>query len=299
MILALTGATGFVGGHVLSSALAAGHRVRALTRRPQAPRDGVEWIDGTLAEAAALDRLVGGAAAVIHVAGVVNASDRAGFAAGNVAGTRAIVTACANARVARFVHISSLSAREPALSDYGWSKAEAETVVEASGLDWDIVRPPAIYGPGDLDMRDLFRMAGWGFALLPPPGRISVIAAEDLARLLLALATGPGAHACFEVDDGSGGWTHAGFARAVGEAVGRRVLPLPLPGALLSLAARADRWLRGADAKLTPDRVGYLCHPDWTIDASRRPSPTLWTPRIETVAGLAATARWYRAHGLL
>src|SRR3546814_8541999 len=71
-----------------------------------------------------------------------------------------------------------------------WSKAEAEKVVEASALDWVMVRPPAIYGPGDMEMRDLFRLARWGIALLPPPGKLSVIEVSDLARLLLALVDG-------------------------------------------------------------------------------------------------------------
>src|SRR3546814_20287384 len=118
------------------------------------------------------------------------APDRAGFVAGTIEGTRAIVAAAERANVRRFVHVSSLAAREPALSVYGWSKAEAEKVVEASALDWVMVRPPAIYGPGDMEMRDLFRLARWGIALLPPPGKLSVIEVSDLARLLLALVDG-------------------------------------------------------------------------------------------------------------
>lgn len=295
-MIALTGATGFVGNRLLDLARADGHQVRALTRRPQPPRDGVTWVSGTLADPGDLAH---GADVVIHVAGVVNAPDRAGFAAGNVAGTRAMITATQSAGVRRFLHVSSLAAREPGLSDYGWSKAEAERVVEASPLDWTIVRPPAVYGPGDTEMRDLFRMARRGVALLPPPGRLSVIHVDDLARLLLALATSGAPRALYEADDGGDGWTHDAFARAIGTAVGQRVLPLPLPRALLSLAARADRLLRGDKAKLTADRVGYLCHPDWTIDPARRPPPALWRPRIATADGLAATARWYRDHRLL
>ncbi len=103
-----------------------------------------------------------------------------------------------------------------------------------------------------------------------------------------------------EADDGvEGGWTHDGFARAIGAAVGQRVLPLALPRPLLSLAAKGDRLIRGAKAKLTPDRVGYLCHPDWRIDPARRPGPSLWQPDIPTPEGLKATAAWYRANGLL
>jgi len=297
--LAITGGTGFVGTALIQAAVAAGHAVRALTRRSQVPREGVEWITGTLEDAAALDRLVSGADVVVHVAGVVNAPDRTAFVAGNVEGTRAMLAAAAKSRVASFVHVSSLAAREPGLSDYGWSKAEAERLVEASSLAWTIVRPPGIYGPGDLEQLDLFRAARWGVVPLPPRGRLSVIAVEDLARLLLAIAIEGSPRSIYEADDGTGGWTHAAFARAIGAAVGRRVLPLHLPPAFLTIAARADRLLRRGKAKLTADRVAYFCHPDWTIDPLKRPPPDLWQPRIDTPDGLTETARWYRTRGLL
>ncbi len=297
MILAVTGATGFVGGHLVKQALAAGRRVRALTRRPQPSAKGVEWITGALDDREALKQLIAGANAVVHLAGAVTA-DRAGFVAANIEGTRAVLAAAEDSKVGRFVHVSSLSAREPQLSNYGWSKREGERLVEASGLDWTIVRPTGVYGPGDTEMRDMFRMARLGLALLPPPGRVSLIAVEDLAALLLALAERRDMPTIFEVDDGAQ-MTHAELAGAIGAAVGQRVLPMHLPRPLLSIAAAIDTRLRGAKAKLTRDRVGYLCHPDWTADPARRPPRDLWTPAIPTAAGLAATAQWYRANRLL
>lgn len=299
--LAITGGTGFVGRHLIDQALAAGHQVRALTRRPQPDRPALSWIEGALDTPMALDRLVEGADAVIHVAGVTNAPDLAAFRAGNVAGTRAIVAAAQAAGVERFVHVSSLAAREPQLSIYGASKADAEAVVAASELNWIIVRPPAVYGPGDMDMLDIFRVAKYGLALTPPPGRLSVIHAADLAALLLVLAADPSANGIVEPDDGkAGGWTHAEFfGEAIGAALGKRVKTVALSRPLLSLAARADRLLRGSGAKLTADRVGYMCHPDWTADPARKPDPALWYPRISTGQGLAETVRWYRAQGLL
>ena len=299
-LLAITGGTGFVGRTLIELAVREGHEVRALTRRPQPDTARVTWVSGALDTPIALTSLIRGAAAVIHVAGVVNAPDRAGFAEGNIAGTQAVVDAARGAGVRRFIHVSSLTAREPGLSDYGWSKAGAEHAVEASSLDWTIVRPTAIYGPGDMEMRDMFRIARFGLALLPPPGRMSVIEVSDLARLLLALATNDAGRIVLEVDDGAeGGWTHDAFARAIGAAVGQRVLPLALPKAILSLAAKGDRLLRGGKAKLTADRVGYLSHPDWTVDPAKRPDPALWRAEVPTAQGLTATASWYRANGLL
>ncbi|TKD51358.1 NAD-dependent epimerase/dehydratase family protein [Sphingomonas baiyangensis] len=300
-VLAVTGGTGFVGTRLIDAALAAGHTVRALARREQPPRAGVTWIAGALDDTDALERLCAGADAVIHVAGVVNAPDRAGFVAGNVAGTRAMLAAASATGVDRFVHVSSLAAREPQLSVYGWSKAEAERLVAASDRAFTIMRPPAIYGPGDREMLEMFRLARRGVVPLPPEGRFSTLHVDDLARLLLALAATPGDRAILEADDETPrGWRHVDFARALGEAVGRRrVLPLPLPRAVMAAGARIARATQGNAAKLTPDRVAYFCHPDWTVADDRRPAPALWRPAIETRAGLAATAEWYRVHGLL
>jgi nucleoside-diphosphate-sugar epimerase len=298
MKLAITGATGFVGARLVARAVDAGHEVAALTRKPQPERENIRWVRGALDEPAALAALVEGADAVIHVAGVVNARDHAGFVAGNIEGTRAILAAAEAARVRHFVHVSSLAAREPSLSNYGSSKAEAERLVRDSALDCAIVRPPAIYGPGDMEMRDMFRIAQRGVVLLPPRGRLSILHVDDLDRLLLVLAAGGGADTLYEVDDGRH-WTYAEFGRAIGAAVGRSVQPIHLPAALLRLAATIDGKVRGDEAKLTPDRVGYLVHPDWTATPSLRPPPHLWTPHIPAAKGLAETAAWYRAHGLL
>jgi nucleoside-diphosphate-sugar epimerase len=299
MILAVTGGTGFVGSRLIDVALREGHQVRALARRPQPPRGGVTWVAGALDSTEALSELVSTADAVIHIAGVVGATSRGAFAAGNVEGTRGIVEAAKVWASPRFVHVSSLAAREPGLSDYGWSKAEAERVVADSGLPWTIVRPPAVYGPGDHEQRDLFRLAALGLAVMPPPGRLSAIHVDDLARLLLALAAAPADHAIYEAEGPDGGMTHRDYFAAIGAAVGRRPVPLPLPAGLLRLAARADRLLRRGGAKLTPDRVAYMVHPDWTADPAKAPPAALWQPRIALREGMVDAARWYRAQGLL
>lgn len=300
MILAITGGTGFVGSHLIDAALAEGHTVRALARRPQPDRIGVTWVAGALDNPASLAELVRGSGAIVHVAGLVNAQDRAGFAAGNIAGTEAMLAATADAGIRRFIQVSSLAAREPTLSDYGWSKAEGDACVRASGLDWTLVRPPAIFGPRDTEMLELFRFAQRRVVPLPPRGgRMSALYVEDLATLLITLATGDGAiGAVLEPDDGTpDGWDHRDFARAIGTAIGSKVTPLPLPVLVLRAGSAVDRLLRGAKAKLTPDRVRYFCHPDWVSHAP--PPVALWTPAVATPEALAITAAWYRAAGLL
>jgi len=301
MRLAITGGTGFVGSHVIDAALAAGHEITALTRREQVLRPNLTWISGDLEDRPALKLLVQDADAAIHVAGVINAPDAEGFERGNVTGTLAMLAAATAGGVRRFVHVSSLAAREPKLSLYGASKARSEKLVESSGLDWAIVRPPAVYGPGDKETLELFKMAKRGLVLLPPSGRISLIHVDDLARLLLALTVrGAPKKLVIEPDDGTpGGWSHKDFAKALGTAVGRRNVSLSAPRAALSLAARIDRLFRGDRAKLTPDRAAYFSHPDWVVSAHKPPPAGLWHPRIETHQGLAATARWYQEQGWL
>ena len=301
-LLAITGATGFVGSAVLAEALAQGHQVRALARRDQAPRAGVEWVRGDLGDEGALAALVAGADAVIHIAGLTNTPDPAEFAPANVTGTANVIAAMKGAGCQRLVFVSSLSARQPELSLYGASKAKAEALVEQSGLDWTTVRPPAVYGPRDIDMLDLFRAAKWGMVPLPPGGATSIIHADDLARLLVGLAASnaaPTKKKVYEPDDGrEGGWSHKELAAAIGRAMGRRAVFAPhLPRPVLEAAAAADRKARGDKAKLTADRVGYMCHPNWVSRFDRKPPPGLWQPRIAGEEGLKATAQWYRREG--
>ena len=300
MTIAVTGGTGFVGQAVIERACRQGLSLQALARREQSPCEGVEWVHGDLADRTALARLVEGAEAVLHIAGVVNTPDPTGFHLGNVTGTEALVEAAEAAGVARFVFVSSLAAREPGLSAYGKSKRHAEEVVQTSGLDWTIVRPPAIYGPRDREIFEMFRAARWGVVPLPPKGRASIIHVEDLARLLLELVPAGDAvkHRIFEPDDGrEGGWAHAKLAKAIGDAVGKDVWAPALPRNVLSAAAWLDRRLRGPKAKLTPDRVGYMCHRDWVSSPDRAPPPELWRAEIPTREGLIETAKWYREQG--
>jgi uncharacterized protein YbjT (DUF2867 family) len=299
-VIAVTGGTGFVGSHFIELALAQGHQLRALTRRPQPGRAGITWIEGALDTPDSLAVLVQGADAVLHIAGVINAPDRTGFAAGNIEGTRALIAATEAAGVRRFVQVSSLTAREPDLSLYGWSKAEADKLLIASNLDWTIVRPPAIFGPRDQEMLELFKLAKRHVVPLPPAGgRMSVIAVGELIRLLLALPTSNALiREIVEPDDGTpGGWDHRDFARAIGIAMGSKVLPLPLPRPILDAIAALDGLFRGKNAKLTPDRVAYFCHRDWVSHA--RPPTDVWAPQEETPTALTATAQWYRAQGSL
>ncbi|MFC0685181.1 NAD-dependent epimerase/dehydratase family protein [Novosphingobium clariflavum] len=302
-VIALTGATGFLGRSTLDEALRAGYHVRALTRSAQESVEHVTWVRGELRDTGSLSELTRGAEAIVHVAGVVNAPDAAGFEIGNVTGTLNLIETAVIKGIARFVYVSSLSAREPQLSAYGASKARAEKLVMASPLDWTIVRPPAIYGPRDKEMFELFRAARWGVVPVPRHGRASMIHVEDLARLLVALVTarGEGVTGCtLEPDDGKPeGWEHGEMARAIGIAVGKRIWAPGLSRGALMAVAKADHFLRGDKAKMTSDRAAYFSHPDWVVGAHARVPEAIWQPRIATTDGLRATAEWYMAEGWL
>lgn len=302
-VLAITGGTGFVGGHLLDLAIRKGHKVRALTRRVQPHRAGLTWIRGDLSDDAALSGLCCGADAVIHVAGVVNAKDERGFHAGNVAGTAAMLSAAAGCNLRRFVHVSSLSAREPDLSLYGASKAEAEALVRQSAFDWVIVQPPAVFGPGDTEMVDLYRLAAHGLALLPGRGRFSMIYVADLAAALLALAlSDKGSRQTFEIAGPPAALSHGEVAEMIGAALGRRVRKLRLPTSALKLGAGIDTLrsrISGRLPKLSRDRARYIAHPDWIADPAALMALGIWTPETPVADGIRRTADWYRAEGVL
>ena len=297
-LLAVTGGTGFVGSHLLRIAREQGYELRALTRGWRPPEEGIDWVDGALDRADSLTRLCEGADAVIHIAGLINGTASA-FETVNVTGTANLIDAARKARTRRFIHISSLAAREPKLSNYGRSKARSERVVAASGLDWTIIRPPAVYGPGDRETFELFKMARRGLVALPPGGRFSVIHVEDLARLILATIDETETWSeTYEPDDGTlGGWEHRHFARTLGRVLGKRPATVALPKLVLQGASRVERLMRRDGAKLTADRVRYYCHPDWVAAAERRPPAELWAPKIRTPTGLKRTAEWYREQG--
>ena len=301
-LVALTGATGFVGRAVTEVLAHRGVAMRALAR--SVPKDGsdIEWVGGSLSDHAALQRLTDGADAVIHIAGLTTSRDLSDFEEANVRGTLNLVEAAVAAGTGRFVFTSSLAAREPRLSAYGASKAKAEDIVRASPLDWTIVRPPAVYGPRDSEMLDLFRAAEWGVVPMPPAGASSLIYVYDLAELLATLAgrLPEATSQTYEPDDGRpGGWSHRELAQAIGWSVGRKPWVPQLSRRWLKRLAAIDGALRGDKAKLTLDRVCYMTHPDWVVSAARAVPGDIWHPRLNTRDGLKATANWYRKEGWL
>lgn len=307
-VVAVTGATGFVGMHLIRELSRRGWDVRALTRRPQSVLEsGITWVKGSLEDGESLIELVKGASHCIHVAGAIKGRTRDDFAAANIQGTERMLSACAAGGVQRFIHVSSLAAREPQLSDYAWSKRQAEDAVRAQARGtWAILRPPAVYGPGDRETLALFRAARFGVApVANTQARASLIHVTDLAAALIAaLEADDSIHGTLaEVHDGQpGGYMLPDLYRRIGAALGKRVVCVPVPAALLRGVGQANAVLApflGRVPMVTPGKVRELLHPDWTTSDDTLQRLTGWTPAINANEGLFATARWYQAHGWL
>jgi nucleoside-diphosphate-sugar epimerase len=301
--IALTGGTGFVGQRLIPHLLAQGHDVRALARQAQADSEKLNWVCGDLDNLAALHILCAGSDAVIHLAGVIKGRNSADFDRGNVAGTANMLRAAADTGVLRFLHISSLAARQPQLSHYCRSKAEAETKVRGSGLDWTILRPPAVYGPGDRETLALFKAAK-GLVLPIPAGdqRLSWIYVEDLCAAIGAALAPAVNRQLIEVDDGMGGRSHRQFAETVAKAVGGSPRILALPRWLLSSFGQLTALIckiTGKATILTPGKIREIFHQDWAVTSQLLQQSTAWRPSTSLDEGLAQTAVWYHRAGWL
>lgn len=307
--IAITGATGFVGRRTAELLVASGASVRALVRHPgkltAGAREAMQVVEGDLFDEEALCGFLAGAEAVVHCAGEL--SDPARFQSVNVEGTARLATAAMRERIARFVHVSSLAAREPRLSAYGESKRAGEAALRSVvGTFGMIVRPPAVYGPRDRATLPLIAQLTHRRAFLPGTReqRFSLIHVDDLARALVTLAFAPplsvGIH---ELDDGRRqGYAWADLARIAEGVLGRPVRVIHIPRPVMELAARgAEAWARFRDrpAAITRGKVAELYHPDWVCRNELLDRICEWKPSMEFADGFAMTVDWYRRRGWL
>ena len=330
----VTGATGFVGSHLVEALLKRGDQVTCLVRdAAKAARvfqnHEFQTVLGTLDDEATLHEGCKQADVVFHVAGLTAARSREEFFAVNAEATRRLTAVAARAapNLSRFVYVSSLAAAGPSthghpiteatlprpVSVYGDSKLAGEDAVRDARIPWTIVRPPLVYGPRDREVVRLFRLARWGVA--PVFGdveqELSILHVRDLAAALLR-ATAPIAEGKTYFVSHPEIATSTHLAEAIYQAVqhvrgrvgkGRRKprivrVPAWITRAALVVTGTAAR-LTGRATLLSPDKGNDLLAEAWTCTPTALMRDTGWTPDISLTTGLEETARWYREHDWL
>jgi nucleoside-diphosphate-sugar epimerase len=300
-LVALTGATGFIGRNLKQTLQRRGTPLRLLTRQTKAladPQEGVEWVQGDLEDAASLRELVEGASAVIHCAGAVRGASKGSFLTINARGTTLLAEAAAELDPQpRFLLISSLAAREPQLSWYAESKAEGERGLRerAGTMPWAVFRPTAVYGPGDKEMQPLFKTMRRGFlpVLGPSNARVTLLHVEDLVRAVLLWLDHPEpVTGTYELHDGHDeGYDWRDVAAVASRIWKRPVGTVLVPRGVLTSLAALNLFLArltGSEPMLTPGKVRELRHPDWRCDNGPLTEVLGWEPEIDLAKALRA-----------
>jgi nucleoside-diphosphate-sugar epimerase len=296
--VALTGATGFIGRALADHLENTDWRIRALVRGRRlvhTPVHRIEWVRGALEDSDSLERLVAGADAVVHCAGVARGAFESEFFRVNCDGlARLARTAAAQPTPPRFMLISSLAAREPALSPYAASKRHGEATLSAvaRGMPWTVIRPPAVYGPGDREILPLLEWMARGVAPIwtSAEARFSLLYVTDLARAVIALLECATSGRIFEVHDGRpGGYSMNEVITTVERVSGRGARRLSVPAGLLATVAAANlaaARVFGYAPMLTPWKLRELAHPGWVCDNAPFSAVTGWQPRVTLEEGL-------------
>ncbi len=306
-VIALTGATGFVG-----QAAAARLRkrfpdtqLRLLVRQPDRRKlpgsfAGCRIFAGDLDDADALAELVRDADCVIHVAAAIAGNSADDFERANIAGTRRLTEASAiHAPDAHLIHLSSLAAHRPELSWYAGSKRAAEEIVASSLARHSVLRPPAVYGPGDPALAALWRMLARGWLIRPGPAeaRFSILHVDDLVEAICRLVEhGPtGRTMPLAGPQPEDGWSWTEIARVAREQSGRRVRTFGIPAPALRAGAASSLLfarLASRRAMLSPGKARELLQRDWVCDNLAIEQCLGWAPMTRLERALGTLPGW-------
>jgi len=307
-LIGITGATGFVGQHLVRALSQAGHEVRVLVRDRSKANFGtlnIDMVQGDLNDEAALNDLCAQANCIIHVAGAIAGLKRQDFFDVNETGTKNVAQAAKRAGVERFVHVSSLAAREPQLSHYAASKSAGEDIVKSiiAKECLVVVRPCAVYGAGDKATLPLIKALTQRVVILPGTmqQKISWVNVKDLVAGLVCLAQNEVIpDGVVEISDGKdGGYLWREMTTLAGQAQSRKVKLVLLPAFVVKIAAVfADLW---ANFRQKPDvfsraKVNEIYFNDWAAQPCEIKG---WSPQIGFEQGFAETLLWYQQNGWL
>jgi len=260
-----------------------------------------------------------GADYVFHVAGLTRARTQEEYLAANANPTQALLEAALRVNgLRRFIYVSSLAAvgpnrsgepveetTEPRPADfYGISKLAGERIVLsfAGRLPITIVRPPAVYGPRDVNFLPLFRVAG-KLGIIPAMGstekQIGLVHAQDLAEgIFLAASRAAGLGQTYFIS--SGNHRLGDIGAAIGLALGRRLhmLRIPEPIAILVGELGELKWkITGKPQIISRRKIADMLQPCWTCSWAKATRELGYQPRFSLNVGISKTAQWYREQG--
>lgn len=288
-LIAVTGATGFIGSHLVSRLDAQQRPTRALIRtkknRPINLPSTTEIVAGSLQDHESIMALLAGAKTCVHLAGATTAIDVNGFHTANVIGSYNMAACALKAGIEHFIYVSSQAARAPLISDYAASKAMSEIALSAFAAEMriTIIRPPAVIGAGDPMLQPMFDLirVGWLPAPAEPkraPRAFAVISVEDLVTQIIETIDRPPSDEPL-LEPCSVASTHwSEVASAVSRVVDRKVRVVRIwPALMMSLGFCADALAKLTRRPLSVSRnkVRELLAVDWTYDQPVRNAMTL------------------------
>ena len=322
----VTGATGFIGSHLVDRLIGEGIRVCCLVRDSSNLRwledKDVDMVYGDLLDQNSLESAVTDIDTVFHVAGATRSPTEEGYYQGNVTGTVNLVKAVlsVNPTLNRFVYISSQAASGPSyygepvresdephpLTVYGASKLAGEEAVLAfsSQMPVTVIRPPSVYGPRDTGFLDAFRIIQAG--IRPIVGwrkrYLSLVYIDDLIDGLMEAAVNEDAvdQTYFLVSDPPFDWQQ--ISEAITGVLKKKVLTIHVPVLLAYIIAAIGEWLtmlRGNIPRLTTQKVRQFSQIYWVCDSTKARRELHFRPKVTLEEGLERTARWYRQEGWL
>ena len=301
--IAITGATGFIGSVLVKRLASTGWHIRALVRSASLHKQlkdiEAEWVAGDLEDTESLQQLVDGADAIVHCAGAVRGAQQMDFDRINVDGVaRLVKVAAAQNPKPHFLLISSLAAREPHLSFYAASKRNGEKALasHSGNMFWGVLRPAAVYGPGDREMLPLFQ---WMFRGIAPvigsdKNRVSLLYVEDLADAIVSwLQNSKHSQRFYELHDGhQSGYSWPEIIEVVERLNGKSIFRANIPVSFVKMMASVNLMaanIFGGSPMLTPGKVRELIHANWVADNDQLSSETGWVPKVLLEEGLRQT----------